>query len=65
MTQLLLHWIVLYGYPGIFAALLLGIFGAPIPDEVILPGRHVSTEILHLFVLCLCRRIFLDSHEWR
>lgn len=36
MKQLLLHWIVAYGYPGIFAALLLGIFGAPIPDEVIL-----------------------------
>ena len=36
MKQLLLHWIVVYGYPGIFAALLLGIFGAPIPDEVIL-----------------------------
>lgn len=36
MKQLLLHWIVEYGYPGIFAALLLGIFGAPIPDEVVL-----------------------------
>ncbi len=36
MKQLFLHWIVVYGYPGIFAALLFGIFGAPIPDEVIL-----------------------------
>ncbi|MDD2336269.1 MAG: DedA family protein [Geobacteraceae bacterium] len=36
MKQMLLHWIVVYGYPGIFAALLLGIFGAPLPDEGIL-----------------------------
>lgn len=36
MKQLLLHGIVEYGYPGIFAALFLGIFGAPIPDEVVL-----------------------------
>jgi membrane protein DedA with SNARE-associated domain len=30
------HWIVTYGYLGVFASLMLGIFGLPIPDESIL-----------------------------
>jgi membrane protein DedA with SNARE-associated domain len=55
MKELLLHWIVAYGYPGIFAALLLGIFGAPIPDEVILSFAgylaYQGTLKLHLAIL--------------
>jgi membrane protein DedA with SNARE-associated domain len=55
MKQLLLHWIVVYGYPGIFAALLLGIFGAPIPDEVILSFAgylsYKGTLQLHFAIL--------------
>jgi membrane protein DedA with SNARE-associated domain len=55
MKQLLLHWIIDYGYPGIFAALLLGIFGAPIPDEVILSFAGYlafnGTLKLHLAIL--------------
>ncbi len=31
-----LHWILTYGYVGVFASLMLGIFGLPIPDETIL-----------------------------
>ncbi|HOP41616.1 MAG TPA: DedA family protein [Geobacteraceae bacterium] len=55
MKQLLMHWIVVYGYPGIFAGLLLGIFGAPIPDEVILSFAGYlafkGTMKLHLAIL--------------
>jgi membrane protein DedA with SNARE-associated domain len=31
-----LHWIKTYGYLGVFASLMLGMFGLPIPDETIL-----------------------------
>ncbi len=32
----LIHWISLYGYPGLTALLMLGIVGLPIPDETLL-----------------------------
>ncbi|MFZ5447683.1 MAG: DedA family protein [Thermodesulfobacteriota bacterium] len=31
-----LHWIETYGYLGVFASLMLGVFGLPVPDETIL-----------------------------
>ena len=36
MKQLIMHLVVSYGYLGIFGALVIGIFGAPIPDELLL-----------------------------
>ncbi len=36
MKQLIMHLVVSYGYFGIFGALVIGIFGAPIPDELLL-----------------------------
>ncbi len=36
MPEQVLHWIAEYGYVGIFAALVAGIIGAPVPDETIL-----------------------------
>src|SRR5260370_15481813 len=36
MTEPILQWISQYGYAGLFAALMLGIAGLPIPDETIL-----------------------------
>jgi LPXTG-motif cell wall-anchored protein len=34
--ELILHWISQYGYFGIFALLVLGIVGLPVPDETLL-----------------------------
>lgn len=36
MKQLIMHLVVSYGYFGIFGALVIGIFGAPVPDELLL-----------------------------
>lgn len=36
MKHLIMHLVVSYGYFGIFGALVIGIFGAPIPDELLL-----------------------------
>ncbi len=36
MDDVVLHWISLYGYAGIFSLLLLGIIGLPIPDETLM-----------------------------
>lgn len=46
-----LHWIKTYGYPGVFASQMLGMFGLPIPDETILAfiGFLVSKNYLHPF----------------
>jgi len=44
-----LHWIKTYGYPGVFASQMLGMFGLPIPDETILAfiGFLVFKTYLH------------------
>jgi membrane protein DedA with SNARE-associated domain len=34
--DIILHWIAQYGYPALFALLMLGIVGLPVPDETIL-----------------------------
>jgi membrane protein DedA with SNARE-associated domain len=34
--QIVIHWITRYGYAGVFSLLALGIFGIPIPDEMLL-----------------------------
>lgn len=36
MTETVLQWISQYGYAGLFAALMFGIAGLPIPDETIM-----------------------------
>ena len=36
MTDMNIAWVSQYGYPGIFALLVLGIVGLPIPDETLL-----------------------------
>ena len=36
MEQQLLHWVSQHRYLGIFSLLMLGIFGAPVPDETLL-----------------------------
>ncbi len=35
-SQTILHWIMQYGYIGIFCLLMLGIVGVPVPDELIM-----------------------------
>ncbi|HCQ02914.1 MAG TPA: hypothetical protein DIT99_20485, partial [Candidatus Latescibacteria bacterium] len=30
------YWVMQYGYIGIFVLLLLGVFGLPVPDEILL-----------------------------
>lgn len=44
-----LHWIKAYGYLGVFASQMLGMFGLPIPDETILAfiGFLVFKNYLH------------------
>ncbi len=46
----LLHWIKTYGYLGVFASLMLGMFGLPVPDETILTftGILVYKNYLHI-----------------
>jgi len=36
MTEMHLAWVTLYGYPAVFALLMLGIVGVPVPDETLL-----------------------------
>jgi membrane protein DedA with SNARE-associated domain len=36
VKQFVMHLVESYGYPGIFGTLVIGIFGAPIPDEILL-----------------------------
>jgi membrane protein DedA with SNARE-associated domain len=45
-----IHWIKAYGYPGLFAALMLGMFGLPVPDETILTfaGYQIFQQRLDL-----------------
>lgn len=44
-----LHWIKTYGYLGVFASQMLGMFGLPIPDETILGfiGFLIYKEYFH------------------
>ena len=44
-----LHWIKTYGYLGVFASQMLGMFGLPIPDETILGfiGFLIFKEYFH------------------
>jgi membrane protein DedA with SNARE-associated domain len=44
-----LDWIKTYGYLGVFASLMLGMFGLPVPDESILTftGFLISKQLLH------------------
>jgi len=50
VLDLISHWITQYGYAGIFAALVLGIVGLPVPDETLLTfaGYLVSRGQLKL-----------------
>lgn len=50
LLPLLMRWITLYGYAGIFSALVLGIAGIPIPDEILLTfaGYLVYKGELHV-----------------
>ncbi|EGK13465.1 DedA family protein [Kroppenstedtia eburnea] len=51
MTEALLNWVVHFGYIGLFAALVLGIVGLPIPDELLMTfaGFLISKNHFHLF----------------
>jgi membrane protein DedA with SNARE-associated domain len=53
------HWIDLYGYFGLYFALVLGIIGLPIPDESLLTlsGYLISTGRFH-FVPTFCAAFF-------
>jgi membrane protein DedA with SNARE-associated domain len=44
-----LHWIKSYGYLGVFASQMLGMFGLPVPDETILTftGFLIYQDYLH------------------
>ena len=44
-----IHWIKSYGYVGLFASQMLGMFGLPVPDETILTfaGFLISEHYLH------------------
>jgi membrane protein DedA with SNARE-associated domain len=50
MSATLLQLIKAYGYPGVFASLMLGIFGLPVPDETIMTfiGFLISKSYLQL-----------------
>jgi membrane protein DedA with SNARE-associated domain len=50
VPDFLVHWIATYGVAAIFALLLLGVFGLPIPDETLLTfaGVLVRQGRLHL-----------------
>lgn len=50
MPDFLVHWIATYGVAAIFALLLLGVFGLPVPDETLLTfaGVLVRQGSLHL-----------------
>lgn len=50
-----LHWILSYGYVGLFALLMFGIAGLPIPDETLLmfSGYLMSTGRLNPFLTFL------------
>jgi membrane protein DedA with SNARE-associated domain len=59
MMESILQWISHYGYAGLFAALMLGIAGLPIPEETILVfcGYLISRGRLHwapAFITGLC-----------
>ena len=47
--DILIHWIKSYGYLGVFASQMLGMFGLPVPDETILTftGFLVYKDYLH------------------
>ena len=55
VKHFIMHLVVVYGYPGIFGALVVGIFGAPIPDEILLSfAGYLSSKgemNLHLAIL--------------
>lgn len=55
MKQFIMHLVATYGYPGIFGALVIGIFGAPIPDEILLSfAGYLSSKgemRLHLVII--------------
>lgn len=55
MTESLLEYVLQYGYISLFALLMLGIVGLPVPDEVLLTfaGFLVSEQKLNL-ALTLC-----------
>lgn len=50
--ETVLDWILRYGYPGLFALLMLGIAGLPIPDETLLmfSGYLISRGRLNPFL---------------
>jgi membrane protein DedA with SNARE-associated domain len=55
LKHFIMHLVVVYGYPGIFGALVIGIFGAPIPDEILLSfAGYLSSKgemKLHLAII--------------
>jgi membrane protein DedA with SNARE-associated domain/ubiquinone/menaquinone biosynthesis C-methylase UbiE len=44
MIETALHWIVQYGYAGLFVLLMLGVVGLPVPDEWLLVFSGVLVE---------------------
>jgi membrane protein DedA with SNARE-associated domain len=63
MIEAQIQWILHHGYAGLFALLVLGIFGAPFPDEILLTftGYLVSKGdldftkiVLVTFAGCIC-----------
>ncbi|HME09300.1 MAG TPA: DedA family protein [Bryobacteraceae bacterium] len=50
LEQAVLHWVATYGYFAIFALLVTGIVGLPVPDELMLTscGFLISQGTLHL-----------------
>lgn len=56
-----LHFIKSYGYAGVFASLMLGMFGLPVPDETILTGTGYLISKNYLLLLPAVLAAYLGS----
>lgn len=56
-----IHWVKSYGYPGLFAALMLGMFGLPVPDETILTFAGYLISRQHLDLAPALLAVYLGS----
>lgn len=61
MVELGYEWIIQYGYLGIFVLLFLGVFGLPIPDEIILAYAGYLVFSGHLVLLPTVASAFVGA----
>ena len=59
--ELLQHWVVTYGYAALFASLMFGIVGLPIPDETLLALSGYLVYKGHFAFVPTCLAAFLGS----